>query len=357
MLDAIYHPHYMPNINWYKSQLLVWDKIYRIVPNSVEKKFGACALASQWDISEEYFNTIPVSIPDKDYFNNRKSTIQLQLLELSKRKINSFLDEEHFYLNSEKIPKWLGEYLLELGLRKKNIHQIWESEHYLVRKDASDILMSWLAHSMSHVRAMFPLTNVSSSYYSIYANQIGEKTRYSAGESMNDLVTGIFNIMIPSDLSSLSFKDVIFLREEFTSLREALARTIKNLSYEFSLNRFIEINRAKELLDEALNKFSNDIERFKKQTFWRTVADWKMAALATSILTGGAFLAGGPKEALLCAGVGGVLTLLNNLGGKVEPNDIQKGIQYFCNINEKLEIEELINGLKKCKSKYWISIR
>ena len=71
MLEAVYHPSYRPNIEWYKTQLLLWDNIYRIIPYSVERKFGPSILASEWGVPEEIVPSIGFWTPETQYFEDR----------------------------------------------------------------------------------------------------------------------------------------------------------------------------------------------------------------------------------------------------------------------------------------------
>ena len=132
MLEAIYYPSYVPDINWYKTQLLLWDSIYRIVPYSVENDFGAGRLSSLWNIPENYLRTVSFGMPDEQYFEDRKYAIVQQLKKLSEEKNDNYHNEEHFYLNTDKVPRWIGDTLLELGLRKKAKKYKWGAKHYLV---------------------------------------------------------------------------------------------------------------------------------------------------------------------------------------------------------------------------------
>ena len=108
MLEAIYHPSYVPDSSWYKTQLLVWDKIYRIVPYSVEKSFGASKLASDWNIEENLVPTKDIDMPSHRYFDYRKEIIVNQFKKFSEIKASNFTDENYFYLNSAKVPDWIA---------------------------------------------------------------------------------------------------------------------------------------------------------------------------------------------------------------------------------------------------------
>jgi len=345
MLEAIYHPNYVPEISWYKSQLLLWDKIYRIVPHSVEKEFGTKGLSKEWNIPECYVPTVDLCMPDYDYFDDRKLSIKRQLEELSKTHLNTF-EEDYFFLNIAKIPDWVGDVLNEYQLRKKETYKEWDAEHYLVREDASDFLMSCVAHSMSIGRNTSPLTNKKMCCFATYANQIGRiGSEQPSGENLKSLIAGVFDFMVPGNIDKLSFSDVIDIRNEYNSLREAASDCIKSISDEFGLNNAIIKDRADELLKSALEKFEKEVRKFKRNTWKRVFKNWKVQTLATTLGFVGGYLAGGPDVAVAAASGSGGISILNHIAGRDEPARIAKTIQYFNKINEKIALNEYVEGL------------
>ncbi|MBU1951055.1 MAG: hypothetical protein KJ927_20255 [Candidatus Eisenbacteria bacterium] len=178
MLDAIYYPSYLPSKEWFKTQLLLWNRIYRIVPDPMESVFGAKKISSEWGLPEEYVQTLPVAVLDMNYLNQRKRAIIKQLKWLSTLKKDlpgnlpdwlvrvlkeldseGFYTDAPFYLNTGKVPDWVGTKLLEYGLRRREKVDIYNNEHYVIRQDAAELLMSCLTHTMAAHRNMSPLTN------------------------------------------------------------------------------------------------------------------------------------------------------------------------------------------------------
>ena len=346
MLEAIYHPHYVPNKTWYKTQLLLWNKIYRIIPYSVEKRFGPPAIASRWEIPEEYVPAVTLLMPHKQYFRDRERVTKNQLRELSKREIRTFNDDAHFYLNSEKIPKWVAGTLKKHGLRKKKTYVRWGSEHYLVREDAADFLMSCIAHKMSQDRAMSSLTDKQASCFATYGNQIGAQGRQQpSGESLNSLIAGVFKIMVPKEIDKLNFKDVLEIREEYKDLRIAINNILETLANDFRLCEVVDKTRANNLISHALQKFECDVEKFKKRRWRRVFKAWKVQSVGTVLGMLAGYVAGGPKTAVALVGGAAGITLMNHLAGREDPSNLDKTIQYFNNINERIEINEFVEGL------------
>ena len=59
----------------------------------------------------------------------------------------------------------------------------------------------------------------------------------------------------------------------------------------------------------------------------------------------GGYLAGGPAASLaLGTGAGGI-SILNHIAGKEGPEEIASTIQYFNKINERIELNEFVEGL------------
>jgi len=351
MLRAIYHPSYIPDVNWYKIQLLLWDKIYRIVPYSVESEFGKSKLAEKWNIPEEFVETFDIDVNDYKIFKHRRESIERQLKAFSKDRHNSFVNESHFLLNSQKIPGWLGDVLLKFGLRNKNKLDQWGAKHYLVRADASEFLMSCLAYQKSIDHAVSPLTNKKTSCFITYANQLGNYySDQPPGESIKSLITGVFNFMVPEKIEKLSFQEVIDIRNEYADLRESASNYIKSLGEEFNLNKIVNKKTAKEHIDFAINKFKEDVKKFNGGALRRTFKDWKFQTIATTLGMLSGYLAGGPAVSVGIASTGASFAIMNHIAGRPKPEELENTIQYFSIINEIIDPNRLIRELNNYRA-------
>jgi hypothetical protein len=346
MLEAIYHPYYVPDKDWFKIQLLLWDKIYRIIPYSVYDQFGDFALSEQWEIPKEYLPTIDFEMPNKIYFQERKQVIVSQLSQMAKERTGSFIDDEQFYLNSDKIPTWIAEVLLELNLREEGSIDAYKAQHYKVRTDVADFLLSCIAHGISLRNVVSPLTNIENSCFATYGNQIGFLGHdQPAGENIKLTIAGVFDLMVPNDLTKLPFTEVIKIREEYTDLRQATSRCIQGVIDKLNLEKIIDKKRSEDLINSALDEYQLEVQKFKKGWFVRTIKDWRTQSLTTILATGGGFITGGPLGALIAGGVSGGLSILTHIASDNEPSDIAKSIQYFNQINKRFEINEFAKSL------------
>ncbi len=53
--DALFHPSYIPTESWAKVQLLLWDRLYRIVPDDMQDKFGDEYINRVFGVYPEYY--------------------------------------------------------------------------------------------------------------------------------------------------------------------------------------------------------------------------------------------------------------------------------------------------------------
>lgn len=346
MLEAIYHPYYVPDKNWYKTQLLLWDKIYRIVPCSVEDEFGQIKTSELWEIPEEHVPTRDIEMYDHQYFEDRKKSINNQLKKLAENRNVKFTEDQHTYLNSAKIPGWVGESLRKYKLREKEKLEIWDAEHYLVREDASDFLMSCIAHRMSMHSGASPLTNKETNCFATFGNQIGNLgEQQPSGESMNSFIASVFEMMVPVGIEKLSFKDVLDIRNEYEPLRESASKFIQNIADEFKVNQVIDKKTADSLVHSASLNFESEINKFKKQSWKRIFKDWKTQTVATTLGATASFVAGGPTAALALSVGATAIAIMNNVAGKGETSKIDDTVQYFSMINKNIEINDFAEGL------------
>lgn len=347
-MNAIYHPSYLPDHNWYKTQLLVWDEIFRIVPYSVEDRFGARRISEIWEVPEDYVPTIDLRMPDHQFFEDRKKVILKQLKHLSKLPNKNFDEDEQFYLNSAKIPEWVAKSLKNYRLRKKRSSAVWGAKHFLVRADASDFLMNCVAYGLSSNLGMSLLTDRKSSCFVTYANQIGlEGEAKPSGDNYSCLLAGVFDIMVPGNIDILTFEDIIEIRNEYGPLRKSVNNCLKAISDEFNLTAVIDDRRGEALIQDSLEEFRRELERFERSSLKRLFTDWRTLSLGSSVAILGALLAGGPSAAIGCAVGSGGVTLLNQLVSANTPSNIQNTVQYFSQINERIDrntyIDEFVN--------------
>jgi len=346
MLEAIYHPYYVPDKHWYKTQLLLWDKIYRIVPHSVDVKFGQKRTSELWDIPEEHVPTRDIDMYDFQYFEDRKRSIKNQLKRLAENRNIRFTRDQHTYLNSAKIPEWVGGSLRKYKLRKKHRLKIWGAEHYLVREDASDFLMSCIAHRASMHSGLSPLTNKEMSCFATFGSQIGNFGKQQpSGESMRSFIAGVFQIMVPVGIERLSFEDVLDIREEYNPLRESAAQFIQIIADEFKINQIIDKARADSLVQSASQRFESEIKKFEKQSWKRVFKDWKTQSIATTLGGAATIVAGGPVEAVALGTGAAAIAIMNNVAGRKGTSKIDDTIQYFSVINERIKIYDFVDGL------------
>jgi hypothetical protein len=348
MLKAIYHPSYVPDKDWFKVQLLLWDKIYRIVPYSVENEFGPARIADLWNLDEEYLPIIQDTIPSHKYLDERKLIIINQLREISKSSDKSFVDADHFYLNTAKVPDWIGKKLKDYDLRSKGTYTEWGAEHYLVREDATNFIMSCLAHYLGITKGMSPLTDEKMSCFATFGNQIGKFGKEKpSGDNFNSFVSGVFDIMVPSDIEKLDFNDVLDIRNEYNDLRVGARNVLEKISSEFKLNEIVDNESADDAINDALNEFNLIVERFKKGIWRRAFKDWRTQALATVLGAVAGFIAGGPETAIAISSGAAGISIMNTIAGKEESSDINKMVQYFSKINRSIEMKDFNRELIK----------
>jgi hypothetical protein len=352
MLDAIYHPSYVPDKDWYKTQLLIWDNIYRIVPHSVNASFGSSKIADQWEIEENLVQTKDIMMPSHQYFDSREKIITNQFKMLSKIKSHFFTAEDYFYLNTAKVPDWIGDKLNIYKLRKEKVIDEWGSKHYLVRSDVSDFIMSCIAHNFSLEQGLSPLTDRKASCFATYGNQIGDiSNRQPVGENLSTFLTGVFNIMVPSNVQMLSFRDIMQIRDEYKDLREAVSNILVTISNEFRLDQIIDKRRAQDLIIQSIENFNHKIDVFNKQRWRRTISDWRTQSLATFLGALAGFLAGGPGIALIVSMTGASVQIMNQVSQKNSTDYIKSSVQYFSKINRRIKLNKIIEEANNYYSK------
>ena len=167
---ALYYPHInLTNKNWVKHALLFWDKISRIVPNSVEPSDSEDVIKlkyesgfihdyhpERWDTSHtfhEFSGDLRNIIESDHFFNDRYFERDRQRRNYSqdyddRRKFFSELVQTNgTYIHVEKMDRRLKEYLFEIGIAVPGQHE-WE-DWVKIDNEIGLLYMTYFAKSIS----------------------------------------------------------------------------------------------------------------------------------------------------------------------------------------------------------------
>lgn len=349
--DTLYHPRYVPSGNWSKMQLLFWDKIYRIVPYDMQNEFGDDYINRVFKIDPSIMPMLEPEASDLRYYDIHKKTLKKAFKKIRKRANCDLKDPQHFFgIHPAKAPKWLFEMLEDLGLAKEieNKKEFWDEKHHWVQKDAGQLIMSCLGSRMASRRGLESTTDRKSSFFLTSANEVSNDQSDRQDSSMEEaLAVAVFQFFVPKRIESLSFEQILELQKEYTELRQSFHRAIRTISKEHNLEGIVQKQRAKEVLEDCLQEFIQEHERFKKGKMSRLLGDWRVQSVGVALGGIGATIAGGPLAGLGLTIAGTTLALANSLLNRQEPSRFEQSFHYLHIVNKNLEAQKCVEGIRR----------
>lgn len=338
--DALYHPSYIPTESWAKVQFLLWDRLYRIVPDDMQDKFGDEYINRVFEVDP---NTMPMLSPepsDLDYYAKHKISLERAFCRIGGKVKGNLKEPEFFGIHPAKAPEWLFKILEDMNLARemKHKHESWVDKHHWVQEDAGYLIMSCLGSRMASRRGLEPITDRKMSFYLTAANEISEDPSDREDSSIEGaLAMVVFKFYVPRNIDSLSFKQIFKLREEYGELRKSFHRTVRRLSKDYNLEGIVQKKRAQEALQECLKEFNEEDRKFRKSKVKRVFGGGKMQSIGVALGGIGATIAGGPVAGLAFTIGGTAIAMTNTVLTERQPSDFERSFHYLHILDKKLK--------------------
>lgn len=348
----LYYPSYLPNPDWLKLQLLLWDSVHRIVPQAMQQQYGDECVSERLGIDPKWAPAVSPNYSDLSYFDRHRPSIEMAFRQIRATASPDYESAEALYgVHPQKAPEWVFQALFDLGLGNKEPekHRRWTEEHYMVHPEAGKLILSCLASNVAHRRNFAPITNEESQFYLTAANEVNRTLSDRKNSSMTaSLGMLVLKTLVPTNLHRLSFADVISLRDEYGDLRRAFHSVITKITDKFGLEKIIDKDQANATLEECVSEYTKEYDRFNSVTrkTIRTITDWKTQSSAASVGALGAYLAGGPLGAVIFTLGAAGFALAGMLLSDKEKSDMTKSFHYIQRLDEEMDLKRNLFAIK-----------
>jgi len=130
---ALYTPSYVPDETWLKYQLLFWDQINRIVPQTMQDQYGDSYIEERFGIDPAFAPAISPTEADLTYFNEHQQAIT-EAFNSIKDKEGRFEDQNNYFgVHPDKATPWVFEFLKEneLAIDQQLVNYYEHNFHHL----------------------------------------------------------------------------------------------------------------------------------------------------------------------------------------------------------------------------------
>ena len=372
---ALYYPHInLTNKNWVKHALLLWDKISRIVPSSVEP-------ADNDDITSIKYHTgfIEDYHPEKHDTSNTFNEFSKQLRNIlesdrffhdryfererqGRHYMRDYYERRSFYsemikssgtyIHVMKIDHRLKEFLFDIGIAIPGENE-WE-DWIKIDNEIGLLYMTFLAKTISKKKTLPIVTDVEQSFSAAiqFESKINSDYKSQFEYRLGNL---LIETVVPKKINDVHLDKIIDIRENYSHERTAFFNEVSNLA-----NSIPDIDNAS-ALNDALNQYSKlilnetkNLEELYNTHKIETVNKFLSISIPTTVASLSDYVPDGAKPLVAAGGV--IFGLVSSANAvKKEKLELKSNPKsYLLNLKSELsggdmfsKINDSIKGIRK----------
>ena len=363
---ALYYPHInLTNKNWVKHALLFWDKISRIVPQSVEPSDSEDIIKLKhesgfiedyhpepWDTSHAFqeFSNILREIIESDHFfherffeRERHRRNYIRDYEDRRRFFSELVHSSGTYIHVEKVDRQLKEYLFEIGIAVPGRH---EYEDWIkIDNEIGALYMTYFAKSISMHNSLPIVTDVEQSFSAAmhFESKVNSDYRSQYEYRLGNL---LIQTVVPKNINDVPLDKLLEIRRKYDEERTAFFNEVSALS-----NSISAVDNGNALTD-ALNhhskliiKETNNLEKLYNGQRIETVNKFLSISLPSTVASMSEFVPNPIKPFLAAGGIMfGLVSAANAV--KKEKLELQANPKsYLLNLKSELRADDIFSKL------------
>lgn len=344
---ALYYPHInLTNKNWIKNALLFWDKLSRIVPQSVdpedseeivriksESGFINDYHPERWDTShafQEFSRELRPILESDSFFNDRYFRTHQEHRNYQRdfshrrRLFSESVRSNGVYIHVEKLDRRLKEYLFDVGVAIPGEHEY--EDWVKIDNEIGWLYMTYFAKSISKSKSLPIVTDIEQSFAdsayfeSVIQSDYNRIFEYRLGNLLIEAV-------VPKNINDVPIEKLLNIRSKYDGERAAFFNEISSLADS------IPTVETQDALLDALNHHSKlivreteNLERLYNAHKIETVTKFLSVSVPSTFVAASDFV---PSPAKPFVAVGGVIFGLMSAASSVK--------------KEKLELQQIRN--------------
>jgi hypothetical protein len=372
---ALYYPHInLTNKNWVKHALLFWDKISRIVPQSVEPSDGEDIIKikyesgfiedyrpERWDTTSAFqdFSRVLRPILESDhFFNDRFFERERHRRDYERdyrerrRFFSDMVQTNGTYIHVEKMDQRLKEYLFEVGVAIPGRHE-WE-DWVKIDNEIGLLYMTYFAKSISKNKSLPIVTDIEQSFSAslYFESSINSDYQNQFEYRLGNL---LIETIVPKNINDVPLDKLLDIRSKYDDERTAFFNEISNLSNSISgLDNGNALKDALNLHSKLILQETKKLEKLYNTHKIETANKFLSISLPTTIASLTEYV---PNTAKPFVAAGGILFGLISAANSVKKEKLelnQNPKSYLLNLKSELSggdildrVNDTIKGIRK----------
>lgn len=372
---ALYYPHInLTNKNWVKHALLFWDKISRIVPQSVEPsdsediikmKYDSGFIEDyrpeRWDTSHAFqdFSRVLRPILESDrFFHDRFFERERHRRDYERdyrdrrRFFSDMVQSNGTYIHVEKMEPMLKEYLFQVGVAIPGRHE-WE-DWIKIDNEIGLLYMTYFAKSISKSKSLPIVTDIEQSFS---ASLYFESTINSDYQDQFEYRLGnlLIETIVPKNINDVPLDKLLEIRRKYDDERIAFFNEISNLSSSISgIDNGNALKDALNLHSKLIIKETKHLEKLYNAHKIETANKFLSISVPTTIASLTEYVPNAAKPVIAASGVLFGLILAANSVKKEKLELKENPKSYLLNLKSELSggdifnrVNDTIKGIRK----------
>jgi hypothetical protein len=247
---ALYYPHInLSNKNWVKHALLFWDKISRIVPQSVEPSDSEDIIKMKtdfdfiedyhpkpWDTSStfhDFSNELRTIIESDQFFHERYFGIDahrrnyMRDFENRRRLFSELVQTNGTYIHIEKMDPMMKEFLFQVGVAIPGRNE-WE-DWIKIDNEIGLLYMTYFAKSISKSKSLPIVTDIDTSFSASMHFESRINSDYNA-QLEYQLGNLLIKTTVPKNINDVSIDRILDIRRKYDDERRLFFEEVSGLS-------------------------------------------------------------------------------------------------------------------------------
>ena len=290
----LYYPSIEPNPIWLRGPLLLFDKVYRIVPKDYDESPNEQLLT----MMEAFPNSIDKVVPNNIDINMNHNELDrletaFQIISDNKpqkteqkiiihRNGNMSIegyDAIHVRKTTKRVRGLLDQYKLISPIPKRieKSGLSFDDDWLITVPQASDLIMSNLAGKIAKRRNLSMISDQEMDFTFLSLNQKGINEIPSGMSANGKLASAMFDIVVPEETYTLDLKKYKKIREKYSDFRDVFNQTLSD----YELEKIDDVDYLNKTIEDIVNTFKVELEKIQKSTFGRQFKRWTPLSIGT----------------------------------------------------------------------------